>query len=98
LPPPKILDGYEMVVPGAAERILQMAEKEQAQSHALQQSVVGQQIAEGTIARWSALGLPALGLIVALAMTLGGYDVAGGAVGVAALGAPLVAAILRNAR
>lgn len=97
LPPPAILDGYEVVVPGAAERILQMAEKEQAQSHALQKSVVAQQILEGRIARWSAFALPALGLGVALAMTLGGSEVAGGAVGVAALGAPLVGAILKKA-
>lgn len=35
LPHPAILGGYEQVCPGAAERILAMAEKEQAHTHAL---------------------------------------------------------------
>lgn len=33
LPPPSILAGYEQVLPGAAERIVSMAEKEQAHRH-----------------------------------------------------------------
>ncbi len=33
LPPPNILAGYDKVVPGAADRILKMGEKEQSQRH-----------------------------------------------------------------
>ena len=96
LPPPVALQGYEMVVPGAAERILQMAEAEQQQALALQAKVVGQEVLEGKMARWSALIIPVFGLSAATLMTLTGHDVAGGAIGVAALGAPLIAAVLKK--
>ena len=33
LPPPKILEDYDRVCPGAADRIIKMAEKEQKASH-----------------------------------------------------------------
>ena len=36
IPPPEILEGFERVVPGAGERILAMAEREQANKHARQ--------------------------------------------------------------
>ncbi|MDD2341423.1 MAG: DUF2335 domain-containing protein [Tolumonas sp.] len=36
LPPARTLAGYEKVLPGAAERVMQMAEKEQAHRHEMQ--------------------------------------------------------------
>jgi len=39
LPPPELLDRYEKVVPGTAERILRMAEKEQDHRHNLEASL-----------------------------------------------------------
>lgn len=96
LPPPIALQGYEMIVPGAAERILRMAETDQQQALSLQAKVVEQEIFEGRMARWSALILPIFGLSAATVLILSGHDVAGGAIGVAALGAPLVAAVLRR--
>jgi len=39
LPPPAVLQGYEDVLPGAAERIVQMAEQEQRQRHAFDNSL-----------------------------------------------------------
>jgi uncharacterized membrane protein len=35
LPPPAIIAQYDEIVPGAAERIIQMAEKSQQQYHSL---------------------------------------------------------------
>lgn len=96
LPPPLALQGYDMVVPGAAERILRMAETDQEQTLALQAKVVEQEVFEGRMARWSALILPIFGLSAATFVILSGHDVAGGAIGVAALGAPLVAAVLKR--
>lgn len=40
LPPPALLDGYEKVVPGAAERIIQLAEKEQEHRQALEKAAI----------------------------------------------------------
>lgn len=38
LPPPKILEQYERVLPGSAERILKMAEKEQGHRHSVEKT------------------------------------------------------------
>ncbi|HHQ4525524.1 DUF2335 domain-containing protein [Aeromonas veronii] len=35
LPPPKVLKSYETILPGTAERIIQMAEREQAHRHSI---------------------------------------------------------------
>jgi uncharacterized membrane protein len=40
LPPPEILAGYDEVLPGAADRIVAMAEKNQAHRHALEAKVI----------------------------------------------------------
>jgi uncharacterized membrane protein len=40
LPPPQALKAYDMVVPGAAERIISMAERQQAHRHGLEKIVI----------------------------------------------------------
>lgn len=40
LPHPEILAGYDQVLPGAADRIITMAEKNQAHRHALEAKVI----------------------------------------------------------
>lgn len=40
LPPPSIIQGYENVVPGAAERILAMAEKQSAHRQLMEQTMI----------------------------------------------------------
>ena len=45
IPPPAILEGYERIVPGAAERILVMAERESETRHALDTKAVDANIA-----------------------------------------------------
>lgn len=40
LPPPDVLHGYEQVLPGAAERIVAMAEREQGHRHQVEDRVV----------------------------------------------------------
>jgi len=64
LPPPQVLQGYEDILPGAAERILQMAEQEQSHRHAfdneLGRSVTRQQ-ERGQVFAF-VLGAGALGL------------------------------------
>jgi uncharacterized membrane protein len=36
IPPPAVLQGYEQILPGAAERILRMAEQQAAHRHSLE--------------------------------------------------------------
>ncbi len=40
LPPPNVLRGYEEVVPGAANRIMEMTEKEQAHSRDMTRTII----------------------------------------------------------
>ncbi len=40
IPPPSILQGYETIIPGAAERILVMAEKQQQHDHSIQKIMI----------------------------------------------------------
>ena len=47
IPPPDILQGYEDIVPGAAERLLQMAEAQSAHRIQLEKAVVAGDIKSG---------------------------------------------------
>ena len=72
LPPPNALARYNDVLPGAAERILQMAERQQEQDHNAQMEAIG---IERTVvvsdARRAYLGLMA-GFIISLLVIGGG--------------------------
>ena len=79
LPPPNALARYNDVLPGAAERILQMAEKQQEQDHNIQMEAIS---IERTVvvsdARRAYLGLLA-GFIISLLVVGGGiYIIATG--------------------
>lgn len=63
LPPPTILQGYEDVLPGSADRILKMAEKEQSNRHDLVNKQINSEIRDSFIGIISAITLCA-GLII----------------------------------
>ncbi|EHI56450.1 hypothetical protein HMPREF9333_00312 [Johnsonella ignava ATCC 51276] len=63
LPPPSILQGYEDVLPGSADRILKMAEKEQSNRHDLINKQVNSEIRDSFIGIISAISL-CTGLII----------------------------------
>lgn len=97
LPAPEDFTAYDMIVPGAAERILRMAEADSAHVREMEKAALHPDAREGLIARSTALLLPITGLAVALGIIwLGGSGWAAGAIGTAALAAPLIAAILRR--
>ncbi len=43
IPPPGILAGYNNVIPNGADRVIKMAEKEQAHRHAIESTIVGKE-------------------------------------------------------
>lgn len=66
LPPPELLHGYEQALPGAAERIVAMAEREQAHRHTQEARMIGGEYRT----RWSGqaamiIAIIVLGLLVA---------------------------------
>lgn len=66
LPPPEALAAFDAIVPGAAERILVMAEKQQTHRHQLESQVVS----SNSFAQ--RLG-PILGFVLAALIVLGGF-------------------------
>lgn len=77
MPPPAILQGYEAIVPGAAERILAMAEADTKHQHAIEFAALA--AAEGEVKRgqWFGFGIGALALICSIvALLLGSSTVA----------------------
>lgn len=87
LPPPAALERYDRLLPGAAERILRMAEQEQAAGHRFASDAVGVTAAEtkrgqsfGLVAALAALGVTAyLGFLghAFAASVVGGTTVVG---------------------
>ncbi len=65
LPPPEILRDYEACLPGSADRIISMAERSQANFHALQMRDLEGTFSEARIGQFC-------GLLIGLAGTLGG--------------------------
>ncbi len=69
MPHPKHLREYDDVVPGAAERILSMAERNLEHNVGMDQKVVGADIADRKLGMWLGAGLFAL-LILGAFLTL----------------------------
>jgi len=67
IPPPEFLQKYNEILPGLADRLVRMAEKQEDHRHALERSAVKAEITRGYIGQAS-------GLIVALTgLAIGGW-------------------------
>lgn len=78
MPPPAVLEGYDRIVPGAAERILAMAESDARHQQAIEFAAL--HAAEGEVKRgqWFAFAIGITALIAAmLALYMGSPAVAG---------------------
>ena len=65
IPPPEILKNYDMVVPGAADRILLMAERQSAHRQDLEKRVIISDIKDARLGLW-------LGFLIGMAAIIGG--------------------------
>ncbi|CAK0777582.1 DUF2335 domain-containing protein [uncultured Gammaproteobacteria bacterium] len=87
IPPPEQFAQYDRVLPGAADRILSMAESQQLHSHNWERAALEHQARNSHLGLW--LGFAALTLLVQgalLSVYLGYQALAGGFIGTAALG------------
>lgn len=75
LPPPSVLQGYEDVLPGAAERIVHMAEKEQSQRHTLDDSLAASVTRQQERGQWFAFMLGGGALALAAFMVHAGHPI-----------------------
>lgn len=93
LPPPAELQGYESVLPGSAERILGMAEREAGHRHAMDREIVQTDGKTRTRAQLLAFGIAIVALVVAAALGLTGHGLTG--IGTLLIGlAPIVGSFL----
>ena len=87
IPPPSVLEGYEHVLPGAAERILVMAETQSRHRQELESIVVRGDISRARTGLISGLVLSLAFLCVAGLLIYSGHDWAGVTLGTADLAA-----------
>jgi uncharacterized membrane protein len=85
LPPPAILAQYDSVVPGAAERILKMAEEQSKHRRDLESQVIAADIANARKGLMFGFIIGVVGLLAALIAALYGKEWVGSVLGVGTL-------------
>ncbi|WP_323744634.1 DUF2335 domain-containing protein [Yersinia sp. Marseille-Q5920] len=66
LPPPQMLSQYEKILPGAAERIFSLTEREQAARHGIQDKAINGAIGKDRRGQWMAYSITLFILVIAV--------------------------------
>lgn len=77
LPTPEELQGYEIICPGAAERIIRMAERQGEHRRNLENKAVTAAIIDGHIGLFCAFIVSIIGLICGYFLIISGYSIVG---------------------
>src|SRR3989338_5638440 len=85
LPPPEVLQKFEEVVPGSADRIIKMAEGQFAHRIDLEKKVISSDIQQSKYGQILGFVIAIAGLLVAMVVTIQGYQAAGSIIGGATL-------------
>lgn len=85
LPPPEVLRGFEDIVPGAAERIIKMAEEQSFHRRVLEKKVIDSDISRSKWGQILGFVIAVIGLGVSAVVAVFGSAVAGGVIGVGTL-------------
>lgn len=81
IPPPQVLAGYEAVLPGLANRITMMAERQSEHRQRLEQQVVSANIRHAEIGLWLGAAVAVALAAAAVIVTLAGYPEVGAVIG-----------------
>ncbi|MCK4653487.1 MAG: DUF2335 domain-containing protein [Candidatus Cloacimonetes bacterium] len=65
IPPPKILQQYDSILPGAADRILTMAEKQSDHRQSLEKKHVNSSLTDARIGLWLGFSIVVISLFIA---------------------------------
>ena len=96
LPPPEMLKGYESVLPGASERILVMAEKQQEHRMYIEKTIVDRQTKQsGNGQKWGGT-LTILFGFIALALGYTGHDFLAGTIATTTIISLVIVFVLRK--
>jgi uncharacterized membrane protein len=85
LPPPDVLRKFDEIVPGAAERIIKMAEQQFAHRTELEKKVITSDIAQSSRGQILGFIIAVVGLVVAGFISVYGNQWAGGLIGLGTL-------------
>ncbi|HEY4520955.1 MAG TPA: DUF2335 domain-containing protein [Candidatus Paceibacterota bacterium] len=97
LPPPEVLRQFDQVVPGAAERIIKMAEQQFAHRTELEKKVIDSDIRQSTQGQVLGFTIAIVGLLVSAIISIYGSELVGGFIGVGTL-ASLVGVFMYGSR
>ena len=86
LPPPELLKRYDEVIPGGAERIIALAERQSAHRQELEKTVINSNCKNERLGTILGFVLAMIALIGGFALVAAGFDVGGIAAIVSALG------------
>jgi uncharacterized membrane protein len=81
IPPPEVLGGYEAVLPGTANRIVSMAERQSEHRQDLERRVVGANIRHEELGPWIGAAVVVILIAAAVIVTIAGYPWTGGVIG-----------------
>lgn len=81
LPPPTMYREYDEVLPGSADRILRMAEKEQAHRIGWEDEALHQASQHGDLGLWSGFLIAVFALLTAGLVAINGHDLVAGIIG-----------------
>jgi len=81
LPHPSILQGYNQVVPGSAERIISMAEQQAKHRQELEKAVIGADIRDSKTGLWLGFIIGIVAIISGGVCIVQGHSIAGGVLG-----------------
>ena len=85
LPPPEVLEKFESIVPGAAERIIKMAEDQSTHRKDLEKKVIESDIARSKWGQILGFMIAIGGLIASIIVAVYGSAIAGSIIGVGTL-------------
>ena len=85
LPSPDVLEKFDKVVPGAAERIIKMAEEQSLHRRGLEKKVIDSDIQRSKWGQILGFVIAIIGLIVSALIAIYGNAIAGGILGVGTL-------------
>ena len=85
LPPPEILKKFDEIVPGAAERIIKMAEEQSAHRKELERKVIESDISRSKSGQILGFIIAMVGLAVSALIAIYGNAFTGGAIGIGTL-------------
>jgi len=77
LPHPSILEGYEKILPGSADRIIRMTEEQSSHRRQLETKVIDSDVKNSKLGLWFGLIIGIVALIGATVMVVMGQGIAG---------------------